>query len=360
MLLVAAVIAGVLVARDGSSDEGSRATFDALAYIPSDASSVELRGQQQAERRLGLDGVHTGADDTQIQGYLDKAENAQWVANDYTFYLQKMNDEGAAFTALDVDWSAAVSIGSSGSSVHVEGMDAGLDLNAVADDMVRDGWHESSVEGGRRLQADFTAVDPATQMLGSYPASVNELVLLPEVHLMVSGDYPRVLDVIAGRHESMRTADDVTRLLGADELEYAVISRDGQTCTDLAAVLGGQVNPAKIEQVRNALGAADIQTPLATASLIRADGSKVTTTSRLLFGSEQAAAADKAPRTTYLREGTTVATGTPVAHLLALDSITVDGVVETVDYHFLVSGGPSVLLKAVSQREVPPTLCLGG
>lgn len=359
-VLVVAVGAAVWFSNRGSSSEESAGSVqEALGYIPIDASYAEIRAQLQAEERLGIDDVDTGAADVQIERYLHAEQDNPWIDNDYAVDLMSMNADETAFTALDIDWSAAVGVGppGSGSFVQLYGMDSGLDLDEVADEMVDAGWRGFEVEGGRRLEADITKLDPSTGLVGGYPARESELVLLPGEHLMVSGDYERVLDVIAGNSESLRASNEISQVLGADgDPQYAYLTRDGQTCTDLAAVIGSQLPPAQVEQIREELGISGMQVPLATASLVVADGDALSTTSRLLFSTEEEAADDKAARATYLREGTSLLTRQPVASSLKVDSMTVDGALETVDYTY--ARGPAGLPTDALSQDLAPTLCL--
>ena len=181
MLLIVAVIAALSIANSDSSTESAGSAQEALGYLPMDASFVEIRDQRQAEQRLGIDQVEAGADDAQIERYLTEAQDNPSIDNSLTPFLPTMNEEGAAFTALDVDWWASVIAGSPASSSPLElyGMDAGLDLDDVADDMVDAGWRPSDVEGGRRLEVDLSDIDPQTGLAGGYPARTPELVLLP-------------------------------------------------------------------------------------------------------------------------------------------------------------------------------------
>lgn len=357
MMLAVAVIAALLVANSDSSTESAGSAQEALGYLPIDASSVEIRDQRLAEQRLGIDSVETGADDAQIEHYLTQARDNPSTYSSLTPYLSTMNDAGAAFTALDVDWSASVVAGSLASSSHLElyGMDAGLDLNGVADNMVDAGWRASDVAGGQHLEVDVSDLDPQTGLAGGYPGRMAQLVLLPDEHLMVTGDYEGVLAVIAGDSEPLRAADEVSRLLAADESpEYLHLTRGGAACVGAAVqTLGERISPELLAQLRQSTSLA---TPTATASLAFVDGAEVTTTSRLLFGNESQAADDKDARATYLREGTSVITRQPIADLLTVESVTVDGSIETITYTF--ERGLAGMVSAIYQRDFPPTLCV--
>ena len=357
MLLVVAVIAALSIANSDSSTESAGSAQEALGYLPMDASFVEIRDQRQAEQRLGIDQVEAGADDAQIERYLTEAQDNPSIDNSLTPFLPTMNEEGAAFTALDVDWWASVIAGSPASSSPLElyGMDAGLDLDDVADDMVDAGWRPSDVEGGRRLEVDLSDIDPQTGLAGGYPARTPELVLLPDEHLIVIGDYERVLDVIAGDSEPLQAADDLSRLLAADESpEYLHFTRGVATCVGFAVqMLGQRVSPELVAQLRQTT---ELATPTATASLVLVDGAEVTTTSRLLFDNDAEAADDKGARATYLREGTSIITSQPVADLLTVESVTVDGAIETITYTF--EQGLSGMVSAIHQGGFPPTFCV--
>jgi len=75
----------------------------------------------------------------------------------------------------------------------------------------------------------------------------------------------------------------------------------------------------------------------------------------VLFDDGDEAAADRAAREEFLREGTEPLTGEPIADVLEVDSMTVDGARVTIDYTF--EQGASALPSAVAVRNLPPTLC---
>ncbi len=361
VLLVAAVITAMWVFTADPLAESSTAQ-EALGYIPSDATRVEIRAQQEIEQRLGIDDVDTGADEAQIDRYLEKAVDNPFIQNRFTEYLPIMNEQGAAFTALDVNWSASVAFGSVTLSPGIElfGMDAAIELDQVADDMVDAGWRDSEIEGGRLLEVNIAELDPLTRMRGAYPATsvglTAEVVVLPNEHLMVTGDYERVLDVVAGDSDSLQAADDVSELLGADEdPEYVHLARGGELCADVVSrLLGSRPSPELLDKIRQE--GAGLATPTATASLVLADGDGVTTTSRLLFADADEAADDKEARERYLRDGTSFVTRTPIADRLTVDSITVDGTVETITY--TLKAGLLSMSSAIYHEDFAPTFCL--
>ncbi len=64
---------------------------------------------------------------------------------------------------------------------------------------------------------------------------------------------------------------------------------------------------------------------------------------------------NRAAREELLREGTEPLTGEPIADVLEVESMTVDGARVTIDYTF--EQGASALPSAVAVRNLPPTLC---
>ncbi len=364
VLLVGAVVTAVLISKTGPFQDDS-VVDEALAYIPDEATVVEFRDQLKAEERLGIDDVKTGADDAEVLRYRQATLGSPWIDNDYTPYLDRMNDQETAFTAFDVDWSASVTLGSpsAGSFLRIYRMDADLDLDRVADEMVDAGWDESDVEGGRKLEAQPEDRDPIPVTVGGYPdvlgyVPANELVLLPDEHLMVAGDYEQVLDVIAGESESLATSGTFRDLLHVDDaaLEYAYLTEGSRaTCTTTGDLLMFEwPSPELVERIQQLVDG--LQIPRAAASLVLADGDTVTTKSRLLFDDEEEAAEDAKARETYLREGSTIVGNEPIADVLDVDSISVDGAVETIDFTF--ERGPSDLVSGVLVRDLPPTFCL--
>lgn len=360
VLLVAAVLTTLRLTETWPFETTSSSVEEALDYIPADATSVQIRDQGAAEQRLGIDDIETGASDADIERYLKASRNAPWVANSYTPYLETMTD--TTFTALDIDWSASADSGSAQDSAFITqlyGMDPDLDLGEVGDALVGAGWTESDVDGGRKFEVELTDIEPATMLAGGYPAGQRTMVLLPDEDLMITGDYEPVLDVIAGDAESMRTSDTVRELLDdADDAEYVHLTPRSGMCVDPAVLLLARritPTPASMNQLRERIGSSGLGTPSATASLVLADGDTLTTTSRLLFDDGDDAAADRAAREEFLREGTDPLTREPIADVLEVDSMTVDGARVTIDYTF--ERGASALPSAVAVRNLLPTLC---
>ncbi len=360
VLLVAAVLTTLRLTETWPFETTSSSVEEALEYIPDDVTSVQIRDQGAAEQRLGIDDIETGASDADIERYLAASRNAPWVANIYTSYLDWMSD--TAFTALDVDWSASVvsgpvqeSLPRSISLTQLYGMDPALDLAEVGDALADAGWKRSDVDGGWMFEVEVGGLDPLTSTAGGYPASGFQMVLLPDQHLIVTGDYEPVLDVIAGDSDSLGTSDDVSELLeDTDDAEYVYVTRGSGTCSPNLGL--PRATPTMLEKLWDRYDASGLGIPSVTASLVLADGDTLTTESRLLFDNEDAAAEDKAAREKFLRESTNSVTNEPIVDVLEVDEITVDGASETIEYTF--ERGTSVLLSAIGRGQLSPIFCV--
>lgn len=356
VLLVAAVLTTLRLTETWPFETTSSSVEEALEYIPDDVTSVQIRDQGAAEQRLGIDDIETGASDADIERYLAASRNAPWVANIYTSYLDLMSD--TAFTALDVDWSASAFAGSAQESAFITqlyGMDPALDLAEVGDALAGAGWKRSDVDGGWKFEVEVGGIDPMTRLAGGYPVSGFQMLLLPDQHLIVTGDYEPVLDVIAGDSDSLGTSDDVSELLeDTDDAEYVYVTRGSGTCSPNLGL--PRATPTMLEKLWDRYDASGLGIPSITASLVLADGDTLTNESRLLFDNEDAAAEDKAAREKFLRESTNSVTNEPIVDVLEVDEITVDGASETIEYTF--ERGTSVLLSAIGRGQLSPIFCV--
>ncbi|MDQ3095311.1 MAG: hypothetical protein M3Q82_05045 [Actinomycetota bacterium] len=194
-----------------------------------------------------------------------------------------------------------------------------------------------------------------TRLAGGYPVSGFQMLLLPDQHLIVTGDYEPVLDVIAGDSDSLGTSDDVSELLeDTDDAEYVYVTRGSGTCSPNLGL--PRATPTMLEKLWDRYDASGLGIPSVTASLVLADGDTLTNESRLLFDNEDAAAEDKAAREKFLRESTNSVTNEPIVDVLEVDEITVDGASETIEYTF--ERGTSVLLSAIGRGQLSPIFCI--
>lgn len=328
----------------------------ALDYIPADVARAEIRNQAAAEQRLGIDDIGSGASPPEIEKYVKVAEANRWVSNEFTFYLQTMISADTAFTALDVEWSAT-SVGSADDTAlsTLFGMDPELDLDVVGDALADAGWRESEVDGGRRFTVEMTDVE-LDRTLGGYPAVLGGLVLLPDEHLMLSGDAAPTLETIAGESDALASADGVQSLFeGLSGIEYAFVTQGQGSCQLPTA--GPQPTPQDLEQLRSAWEESGLQRPSATGSFVVAGESPPSTTSRLLFADADQAETDRQARQKFLASGASFVSREAFVDTFEIDRMGTSGPVETIDYTFVA--GPSRLMSAAEMSDVAPTYCFG-
>ena len=365
--VITVVGAGITVLRLNDTwpfGEGG-STRDAFAYFPADATSVTFSDQVGTEERLGVQDIASDSSDAEFEEYLVQLSENPWAGNAFTTYLQTMRKEGAAFTSLDVVWSAEVRGETdgdpSGSYAQLFGMDPDLDLDAVADAMVEAGFDEVEVDGARGVTSAPGAADPLTGFIGPYPVGAGDLVMLPEEHLMISGpDAEWILDVVNGDADSLADEDDISDLLQDEDVEYVAISRGAGACTSALSpdTLGGRVTPETVEALMQDLEDADLGTADATAAFVARDGDDVTLLARLLFDDADQASDDRDARETYLDTATDLVTSEPLSGVIDVNSIETEGSLETVRYEYLGDRGPGRLFADVQDRNLAATTCV--
>lgn len=355
-LVIVVVAAGIIVLRSTQTRPFSSHTkIAALDYIPADVAQAEIRNQAATEQRLGIDDIESGASAPEIDKYVQVANSNRWVANEYTPYLPAMISADTAFTALDVDWSAtAVSGSSEDSSLStLFGMDPELDLDVVGDALADAGWRESEVDGGRRFMVEMTDLE-LDRTLGGYPAVQGGLVLLPDEHLMLSGDADPILATIAGESDALASVDDAQSLFeGLSGIEYAFVTQGPGSCPLSTAL--PRLTPQVLEQMRSSWEESGLQPPSATASFVVAGDSPPSTSSRLLFADTDQAETDSQARKKYLADGTSFVSREAFVDTFVLDRLLTSGPVETIDYTY--KDGPSRLVTAAALSDLAPTFC---
>ncbi|MCD4536147.1 hypothetical protein LRP67_18815 [Nocardioides sp. cx-169] len=278
---------------------GSSDLDEALEVMPADATTVTYVGRAAFAEREGVDDVVTGADDEELERYLEAATTAAFTR--LTPHLRTMQE--AAFTDLDVEWEVVASGADDGPWTAWK-INDDLDLDDVGDDLVDAGYEESEMGGERAFTADLGSADPNTQLVGGrYPVAVmNQVVLVPDEHLILTGADPEtLLDVVTDDEDSLVDAQDFETVVGAvDDPEFAHLQRD----LDCAAALGGATggdDSGQAESMTSEAGLEDLQRPEATAFLVHGDDAETTTV--LAFDDADTAEADASAREAWLEDG---------------------------------------------------------
>ena len=214
-------------------DVGDGDLDDALELLPADAKGVTFTNRLLVAERLGIDDVETGADEEEIDGYIEKLLDDDLARGSTQFapYLVPMS-EGAAFSEFDVVWEATAQ-GDRGISLaqpQIYKMRDELDLDAVGDDLVDVGYEEDEIAGHRHLFIADVATDTEFDgMIGPYPGTqMADVVVVPDEHLMYVGGGPEALESVLEVYEDdadsatdAGTFDDV--LEDTDDPEYALL-----------------------------------------------------------------------------------------------------------------------------------------
>jgi len=195
VLLTACFCVGALLAQACAAEVEEPETASARPIEPCSAGSclneamslfpgfehIAFGDRGGAAQRLGLDELSPDeAVDTYAADF-DSIASSPLAAD-----LGKMAEGGAAFTELDVRWWMTLG----GESTYR--MVDGLDLDAVANDLLDAGYTESEVNGHRRFAAHAEAVEATTGLVGGrYPwPLLEDLTLLPQQHVIVSSSAP--------------------------------------------------------------------------------------------------------------------------------------------------------------------------
>jgi hypothetical protein len=302
---------------------------DALEVMPADATSVTFVGRAATAERLDVDDVETGADEDDLDRYLQAVRETA-AATRLTDYLVVMQE--AAFTDLDVVWEISGQ-GADGGPWTAWKTDDGLDLDDIGDDLVDAGYEESEVGGQRAFRADIGDADPSTSLLGDrYPVAVmGEVLLVPDEHLVLTGpDTEAVLDVVEDDQDSLVDAQDFEDVVdAADDAELAHLRRD----VDCAAALGGsRVSPEQVESLADGLGLEDLGRPESTGFFVH--GNDAATTTVLQFADDDAAEADATVRAAWIEDGGALArTQEPIDDVAEWDA-EADGPLVRIDHEF--------------------------
>jgi hypothetical protein len=137
---------------------GGSCLGEALSLLP-DGPRLVFGDRGGAAKRLGLDDIGADSADDQIATYLADFDGP--AATSWARDLTKMTEGDAAFSELDVRWWAALGRGTAYRMLD------GLDLDAVADDLLDAGYTESENHGHRRFSAGASVADPRCRTVSS-------------------------------------------------------------------------------------------------------------------------------------------------------------------------------------------------
>ncbi|WP_182526592.1 hypothetical protein [Nocardioides dongkuii] len=329
VLSTACPVTGCSLLSDSSSDSSpsspSADLEEALDVVPDTATSVTYVGRAAAAERLEIDDVETGADEEDVDRYLEGLRESMAATTTLTDYLPQMQE--AAFSDLDLEWEVSAQ-GDDGMWV-VWRIDDDVDLDEVADDMVAAGYEETEEDGGRHLRSSLGAASSDGRR---YPVEVMmSPVLVPDEHLIiVSPDPEAVLEVITDDGDSVLDAEDLDEVVdAADDAEFAHLRRD----IDCGAVYeDGPLSPEETEQLNAASGLEDLGRPDATGFFVHGDDAGTTTTV-LAFADDDAAKADATAREAWLEGEPLLASGGPFTQDATWD-VETDGPLVRIDHDY--------------------------
>lgn len=344
--IVVALSAASCTGDDSPSAEQPELTgnlADALDSLPAGTELVRFVDRDLATQRLGVDGVDSLADDAAVAAYEEKVRSAEWATTELGSWVVAMSRAGG-FSDLDVRWAARGGVGEPGrlDGWSLFAMDKELDLDTVAEALLTAGYTESAVDGHRQL----TAPTPTDSALvdGVYPYYVlQQVTLVPERHLLVTGKAASVLDVVAGDEPSLLDASTFTPLVeDVPPVEYAELR--SRSVTDCAAPIRGTgtMTPDALAAIRQTLGMEGLGTPESTAVLVAAPDGEPRAVTLLRFADEAAAAADAKARATYLSVGLDMVTRERNAELYDVTSLLAEGDIVTAEWAYTGGIGPGV------------------
>ncbi len=247
------VSAVVVLASSGLSGcgllDGSSRIQEALEYLPDQATSVVFVDEAAIAERLEVDDLETGASEDDVDRWIEASRDEAYGSElrNWTAVMQE-----AAFSEFDVEWEATAT--SEDDLVRVTKLHADVDFDALADDLEDAGYERSTKGEAETFTADLSSADATTGLIGDrYPSVLINLALVPDEHLIVTGDIAQGLDVVGEDKDSLADSgrfDDVLDQAPGDELEFASLDVD----PPCGAALGGRATPEQVEQAFGNLG----------------------------------------------------------------------------------------------------------
>lgn len=230
--------------------DGSSRIQEALEYLPDDATSVVFVDEAAIAERLEVDDLETGASEDDINRWIE-ASKEEAYGSELRNWTAVMQD--AAFSEFDVEWEATAT--SEDDLVRVTKLHADVDFEAIADDLEDAGYERSKKGDAETFTADLSSADATTGLIGGrYPSVLLNVALVPDEHLIVTGDIAEGLDVVGEDKDSLadsgRFDDVLDQAPSQDDLEFATMAFD----PPCGAALGGRVTPEQAEQALGNLG----------------------------------------------------------------------------------------------------------
>lgn len=271
---------------------GSSDVEEALEYLPADASTVTFVDRAAVMERLDLEDVDGDASSDDMENYLKTLAEDGAALTQLDSYANVMAGD-AAFSAFDVLWEATSS--ADDQRVVVWKLDDEVDFDKVADDLEDAGYERSGSKDHPRFSAAMADAGETGLIGDRYPASLLELALVPDEHLVVSGDVDAALDVVTDDADSLSDKGSFDDLLdrapSQDDLEFAAMK------VEVRCDGGGRMSPAQIEALKAQAGT--LGTPKSIGLYVEPD--ERVTVARL-FGGEDDAKAEAKGLEDYLEE----------------------------------------------------------
>lgn len=275
---------------------GSSTLDDALEVVPGSADRVTFFDRKAVVERFDLDDVDGDSSDEELEEYVEKAREFPY-GTELDRYLFQMVEE-APFSGLDVDWEVTAHEGDDFGRVWK--MREGLDLDAVADDLVEYGYDKKESGDASTLTLGF---DEIANQADNYLVSMLTVGLVPDEHLIVTGTLvDDVLDVVADDADSAVDTDAFEDLVDdVDDVEVADLARDDAVCM----LDTGRLTPEQLETT----GVEALGSPDQTGFFVYGD--EFDARSVLAFEDEDAAEEDARAREEFLDDGTSPVSGVP-------------------------------------------------
>lgn len=221
--------------------DGSSRVQEALEYLPDDATSVTFVDRSAIAERQDLDALETGASEKAVEEWA-QAQQEEGYGTELSRWAAVMQE--AAFSEFDIEWEAT---GSSGEGlVRVWKLSDDTDFDDIADDLEDAGYRRSDKDDAEVFEADLATADTSTGLFGGrYPSTLISLALVPDEHLVLSGNVDEGLDVVTDGKDSLADEGSFDDLLdqapSQDDLEYAGL-------TISPACGGGRLSPEQMAQ----------------------------------------------------------------------------------------------------------------
>jgi len=282
---------------------------------------VRFVDRTDAATRLGLDELEALDSPQAVKEYDAARMKAEWAFTELGGFAEVMSTRGA-FSELDVQWEARGAQPARKGRLDgwaVFRLEDRVDLDAVADAMVKAGYREDELGGRRHLTAP--APDDDGMVDGVYPFGLlDRVTVLPEEHLLVTGSAQPVLDVVDGDSASLRDSGKLADVAEpAEGIEHAEL-RTAETIDCAAPLSGGRKVPeSTLRGAWSTLGMDGLRKPEGTALYVvtsdQTDKPPVRGVTMLEFADTATAQADAEARSAWLENGTDQVTRLPMAQL---------------------------------------------